>query len=209
MNLIFFLGHQVLPVFILNYDEPGRRQILYLCNLEAHHPQILKTFDIYFIPQKKYLLEKVLWDCHVGKYATFVRLKFWCGFNVSGWFISLATCRSLENQAETFFMSPRLFSATSITSAYFCNLKSEWLQFFRKRCSSTDSKMAESRCLNWSLNFKFLVANVPARQTSALDITWVGVSKYDKRYKVLLAKNFEMAKNYPPKFVQFSTIVWS
>ena len=147
MNLIFFLGHQVLPVFILNYDEPGRRQILYLCNLEAHHPQILKTFDIYFIPQKKYLLEKVLWDCHVGKYATFVRLKFWCGFNVSGWFISLATCRSLENQAETFFMSPRLFSATSITSAYFCNLKSEWLQFFRKRCSSTDSKMAENRCL--------------------------------------------------------------
>ena len=112
LNLIFFLGHQVLPVFILNYDEPGRRQILYLCNLEAHHPQILNTFDIYFMPQKKYLLEKVLRGCHVGKYATFVRLKFWCGFNVFGWFISLATCRSLENQAKTFLMSPRLFSAT-------------------------------------------------------------------------------------------------
>ena len=119
LNLIFFLGHQVLPVFILNYDEPGRRQILYLCNLEAHHPQILKTFDIYFIPQKKYLLEKVFtWKSNLRlscRYATFVRLKFWCGFNVSGWFISLATCRSLENQAKTFLMSPRLFSATSVS----------------------------------------------------------------------------------------------
>jgi hypothetical protein len=45
---------------------------------------------------------------------------------------------------ETFFMSLRLFSATS---AYFCKLKSEWPQFFRKLCLSTDSKMAENRVL--------------------------------------------------------------
>ena len=118
LNLIFFSwssGFTSIYIELWWIDEPGRRQILYLCNLEAHHPQILKTFDIYFMPQKKYLLEKVLWGCHVGKYATFVRLKFWCGFNVSGWFISLATCRSLENQAKTFLMSPRLFSATSVS----------------------------------------------------------------------------------------------
>ena len=35
---------------------------------------------------------------------------------------------------ETFFMSLRLFSATS---AYFCDLKSEWPQLFKKWCSST------------------------------------------------------------------------
>jgi hypothetical protein len=45
---------------------------------------------------------------------------------------------------ETFLMSLRLFSATS---AYFCDLKSEWPQFFRKLCLSKDSKMAENRFL--------------------------------------------------------------
>ena len=41
-------------------------------------------------------------------------------------------------------MSLRLFSATS---AYFCNLKSEWPQIFKKWCSLTDSKMVGNRCL--------------------------------------------------------------
>ena len=45
---------------------------------------------------------------------------------------------------ETFFMSLRLFSATS---AYFCDLKSEWPQIFKKWCSSTDSKMVRNRWL--------------------------------------------------------------
>ena len=67
--------------------------------------------------------------------------------NIISWKIEatqIRGCRSLENQVfvmETFSMSPRLFSATS---AYLCNLKSEWLQFFRKWCSSTYSKVAEN-----------------------------------------------------------------
>ena len=34
------------------------RQILYFCNLKAHHPQIFR--ECYFISQKRYFLEKVL-----------------------------------------------------------------------------------------------------------------------------------------------------
>jgi hypothetical protein len=45
---------------------------------------------------------------------------------------------------EKVFMSLRLFSATS---AYFCDLKSEWPQIFEKWCSSTDSKMVGHRWL--------------------------------------------------------------
>ena len=45
---------------------------------------------------------------------------------------------------ETFFMSLRLFSATS---AYFCDLKSERPQIFKKWCSSTDSKTVGNRWL--------------------------------------------------------------
>ena len=111
------------------------------------------TFYIYFISQKRIFFEKVLWGCHVGtplfrgRGRLRARLKFWFRFDVSGLAISLATCRSLKNKVfvmETFFMSLRLFSATS---AYFCDLKSEWPQIFKKWCSSTDSKIVGNRWL--------------------------------------------------------------
>ena len=70
---------------------------------------------------------------------------------------------------ETFFMSLRLFSATS---SYFCDLKSEWPQIFRKRCSSTDSNRHQ----------KFSLAlRRPLPQISDI-FTWQPQSNFSKKY---------------------------
>ena len=69
-------------------------------------------------------------------------LTFWCRF-YNFWY---AISRSLETQV--FDMK------TSALGSYLCNLNSEWLQFFRKLCSLTNSKMAENRCLAKTNAFK-------------------------------------------------------
>ena len=85
------------------------------------------TFYIYFISQKRYFLENVLWGCHVGMPLLrgwgrlLVRLKFLFWFDV--WLPS-GVWKTKFLLWKHFLWAWGLFSA--------CNLNSEWLQFVRK-----------------------------------------------------------------------------